>query len=355
MKNINRDYLVTVNAKTAEITPPKTMKFFITDVWTSNIFFQLVFNDSNNTLINNYNNNEKASDYTITLRVVKPNEEHKEMSARLLNEDSNFFVADLPKEYTDILGTYECELFIDTEVNGRLERSTTDVFEYIVEESVFSNLDEVIEGNPDYPLLADILATREYVDSAIRNLNTGGNYDIDLSDYAPKANPVFTGSVSLSRKANSAVGTNSAALGQNVTASGYNAHAIGNTTTASGSYSHAEGFVSNASGRGSHAEGWGTIAASEYQHVEGRYNIEDTANKYAHIVGNGIDDEYGIEQSNAHTLDWNGNGWYQGNLYVGGTSQDNANKVLSTADIKFTSDGKLSITINGVTKTFTPD
>jgi hypothetical protein len=29
------------------------------------------------------------------------------------------------------------------------------------------------------------------------------------------------------------------------------------------------------------------------QHVQGRYNIEDTAGKYAHIVGNGEkEDEY---------------------------------------------------------------
>ncbi len=73
---------------------------------------------------------------------------------------------------------------------------------------------------------------------------------------------------------------------------------------------------------------------------------------YAQIVGNGSG---GNSRSNAHTVDWSGNGWYKGNLYVGGTSRDNANKVLSTADIKFTADGKLSVTINGVTKTFSPD
>ena len=45
---------------------------------------------------------------------------------------------------------------------------------------------------------------------------------------------------------------------------------------------------------------------------------------------------------------------YKGDVYVGGTSQDNGNKLLSTADIRFNAAGKLVVTINGVTKTFNP-
>jgi hypothetical protein len=30
-----------------------------------------------------------------------------------------------------------------------------------------------------------------------------------------------------------------------------------------------------------------TIAAGQYQHVQGKFNIDDSNNKYAHIVGNG--------------------------------------------------------------------
>ena len=356
-KNVNRDYLVKVNVKTAEIETPKDdMIFYVTDIWTSNIFFQLDFGKGNS-LTDLHK--ENASDYDLTLRVVKPNKEHKELKASLLSQDSNFFVADLKPDFTDYIGICECELFIETTINGRKETNTTDPFEYIVEGSVFSPLDEVIEGRPDYPPLADKLATKEYVDAAIAAGGGGGNIDLsgyvttetmntslatkanmdhEHEAYAPKNSPIFTGSISLGRKANSTVGNNSFAVGDYVTASGI--------------ASHAEGFLITASGTYSHAEGYNTKAASNYQHVQGKNNIEDSADTYAHIVGNGTS---GLARSNCHTLDWKGNAWFAGNVYVGGTSQDNANKVLSTADIKFTSDGKLSVTINGVTKTFTPD
>ena len=108
-------------------------------------------------------------------------------------------------------------------------------------------------------------------------------------------------------------------------ATGIASHAEGGGTHATGNYSHSEGYSADASGENSHAEGDSTIASglnshvegfqtkasSENQHVQGKWNIEDTENKYAHIVGNGTDD---TSRSNAHTLDWNGNGWYAGKL-----------------------------------------
>ena len=97
------------------------------------------------------------------------------------------------------------------------------------------------------------------------------------------------------------IGTGSSAIGVEVEASGTSSHAEGDSTIASGDYSHAEGNF--------------TKASSQYQHVQGKYNIEDTANKYAHIVGNGNSST----DSNAHTLDWEGNGWYAGKLSQEGT------------------------------------
>lgn len=73
-------------------------------------------------------------------------------------------------------------------------------------------------------------------------------------------------------------------------------------------------YANVASGYVSHAEGEGTIAKGSRQHVEGKYNIEDTNNTYAHIVGNG---RYLDERSNAYTLDWDGNGVYAGKVTVG--------------------------------------
>lgn len=88
-----------------------------------------------------------------------------------------------------------------------------------------------------------------------------------------------------------------------------------------GNYSHSEGNHSLANGEASHSEGYFTSALSDYQHVQGKYNVADSSNKYAHIVGNGTSD---TARSNAHTLDWDGNAWFAGKIYVGGTYQDDA-------------------------------
>ena len=76
-------------------------------------------------------------------------------------------------------------------------------------------------------------------------------------------------------------------------------------------------------GEYSHIEGLGTKANSDCQHVQGKYNIADTENKYAHIVGNGVNNG-GVDdtRSNAHTIDWEGNAWFAGKIYAGGTGQD---------------------------------
>ena len=127
-------------------------------------------------------------------------------------------------------------------------------------------------------------------------------------------------------KDTTASGEKSHAEGYNTTASGDCSHAEGTSTEASGNWSHAEGFNTTASGLeshaegnnttasgdfGSHSEGYYTIASGEYQHVQGKWNIEDTEDAYAHIVGNGESED---ARSNAHTLDWEGNAWYQGTV-----------------------------------------
>ena len=101
------------------------------------------------------------------------------------------------------------------------------------------------------------------------------------------------------------------AEGQKTTASGEKSHAEGQETTASGGSSHAEGFKTTASGPQAHAEGLSTLASSRQQHVQGKYNIEDTNDSYAHIVGNGLSD---TTRSNAHTIDWQGNAWFAGTV-----------------------------------------
>ncbi len=95
------------------------------------------------------------------------------------------------------------------------------------------------------------------------------------------------------------------------------------STGALGWYCHTEGRMTKATATATHTEGIGTIAASACQHVQGKYNIEDPNNTYAHIVGNGIEDR----PSNAHTIDWAGNGWFAANVFVGGTGQDDEGAV----------------------------
>ena len=163
--------------------------------------------------------------------------------------------------------------------------------------------------------------------------------------YMDKVNPTGTGAFSLNRKADTTIGnysfaegTDTTASGEvshaegyNTTASGYASHAEGHNTTASGEVSHAEGTDTTASGEVSHAEGYYTKASSKYQHVHGKYNIEDTSNTYAEIVGNGD----ATKSSNAHTLDWSGNAWYAGDVYVrstSGTDKDEGSKKLATEE-----------------------
>lgn len=197
---------------------------------------------------------------------------------------------------------------------------------------------------------------------------------IDTSNLISKENPVFTGSISLGRKEGSTIGGYSAAIGYDTEASGYashaegdntvasgnQSHAEGNSTEASGNQSHAEGFYTIASADQSHAEGSNTIASCENQHVQGRYNIEDAEGKYAHIVGNGTDEN---TRSNAHTLDWEGNAWYAGKLSQDGTPTDDKDLITkkyvddgisSLPQISFNENGELVVTINGVSKIFVP-
>ena len=93
-------------------------------------------------------------------------------------------------------------------------------------------------------------------------------------------------------------------------------------------------------GTASHVEGTGTIASNKSQHVNGEYNIIDEnynlnptqKGKYVNIIGNGTSN---TARSNAHTLDWNGNAWFAGDVYINSTSginKDEGSKKLATEE-----------------------
>ena len=164
------------------------------------------------------------------------------------------------------------------------------------------------------------------------------------------------------------------------------AHAEGYSGYAAGIASHSEGYNTDATGNYSHSEGNNTIAAADSSHVVGTYNVSDsydnwpeytpgtlyevgakikrTENQvvvgyicntehtatqtfnsskwdarykkmnYVEIVGNGTISA----RSNARALDWNGNEYLKGDIYVNcDTSSANGNKVategyVNTAD-----------------------
>lgn len=98
-----------------------------------------------------------------------------------------------------------------------------------------------------------------------------------------------------------------------------------------GKNSFALGEGTKAEGDNAYAEGYYTSAKGNNQHVEGKYNIEDNLNNYVHIIGNGNSQT----PSNLHTVDWDGNAWYQGDVYVQSTSginKDAGSKKLITRD-----------------------
>lgn len=179
-----------------------------------------------------------------------------------------------------------------------------------------SDATATITGTPEEPIL---------------NLGIPKGADGSTDDFMAKNNPVGTGSFSMNRKANTTVGNCSTAEGQDCTASGTASHAEGQLTTAEAGCAHAEGIYTYATGAASHAEGYATRADWMGQHAQGKYSVPDVTNTYAHIVGNGTSSQ----KSNAHTIDWEGNSWYAGDVYVGstsGTNKDDGSKKLITAD-----------------------
>lgn len=174
MANLNKENIITVDVKNATVKTEGSMSFYVTDIKTCNIYCQLVVNASKSALITKYHSVDNAEDFTVTLRLIKPNNEPKELEFILLDKADAFFYVDLTDEYKDHAGTYKCELFVDCLVNGELERITTSSFTYTVHKSIWSDLDGILNGgNPAQPLI-EKLATIAYVDDSILAIPDSG-------------------------------------------------------------------------------------------------------------------------------------------------------------------------------------
>ena len=124
---------------------------------------------------------------------------------------------------------------------------------------------------------------------------------------------------------NEAKKASSVALGSYNEVDGNSSVALGDGNVITGRYAIAEGLYNEVTKDYAHAEGMNNQAYGETQHVQGKWNLPSA--DFAHIVGNGEAGPYNgnpdENRSNAHTLDWNGNAWYQGDVYVGSTSGKN--------------------------------
>jgi hypothetical protein len=173
--NLNRDYLIKINVKEATIDVPK-MTFWNTDKKTSNMFVQLVINMSTNELISNYVTVQNATDYKITLNVIKPKtNQYKTIEATLLNEEKALFEIDLPDEFTDQVGNYNFEFEVSSKVDSNDESITTSSSSYTVNGSILTNLNEETSSSPDLPILKQLI-------EQVKSLQGG-----DLTGYQKKS------------------------------------------------------------------------------------------------------------------------------------------------------------------------
>lgn len=177
---------------------------------------------------------------------------------------------------------------------------------------------------PDNTIITPIITTNldATYDDFVPYTGDSGSLNGDVAEKAPKANPVFTGSISMGRKAGTTVGKNSTAEGSNTTAIGSFSHAEGYETTVIGYSSHAEGYRTTASEDSSHAEGYGTTALA-CQHAGGHHNnttvainsvFSGTGTGTSFVIGNGTSSS----KSNAFRVDDNGTPYSKAGLNTTG-------------------------------------
>lgn len=142
MSNTNRDYIVVNDVKSGQIAIKRTLKFYVTDKNTSNIFIKLVQNQVDENGIYQFTELEPANDYEVSLRIVKPDNSTKTVRAAKM-KDKEIFQIDLPNDCIDIKGKYSCEILVSSTVDSIQELNTSDPFTYEVRNSILSNVGPV--------------------------------------------------------------------------------------------------------------------------------------------------------------------------------------------------------------------
>lgn len=253
--------------------------------------------------------------------------------------------------YIEFLGSKKlCSVMVNKEISNSIVCSIDGYVIQVFNEATDLTIFITNTNTDDTPISTDLVIYEEevkYLDSkyletdlvAQNSISMGRTGDIGMASVAIGVGVEASGNGSFAEGGGTKASNDSShAEGMNTTASGTSSHAEGTYTQALGDTSHAEGYRTAASGKNSHAEGTYTIASGENQHVQGRYNIADINNKYAHIVGNGNSST----DSNAHTLDWQGNAWYSGKLSQEGTPTEDKDLVTK----KYVDDNKEYINYN---------
>lgn len=212
--------------------------------------------------------------------------------------------------------------------------------EHVSRSDMNDNYDKIDAGvvtNVDGEISNSLLIGARASGSSIgaRSIAIGGNVEASgMNSFACGNGAKASGSASHAEQSANATGYHSHAENAS-TASGEGSHAE-NGGTAYGSYSHAENS-GYAKGQYSHAEGYGTYAKSKGQHVSGKHNVYDPTGDYdeygtyAEIIGNGTA-AGSANRSNARALDWDGNEYLMGDLYVGcGADSTGGEKVTTDA------------------------
>lgn len=82
------------------------------------------------------------------------------------NTDYGVYLFKIPEDYLNRIGLYKCEITI---VNGE-ESLTFNYFEYVIEESMVTDLNEEIESNPDLPILKQLIEKVETLIQEVEQL-----------------------------------------------------------------------------------------------------------------------------------------------------------------------------------------
>ena len=161
MTNINKDYLVVADLKSASTKAP-SMIGYNTDKRIFNIFLKLQITMSSNPDIKVFITNEEASNFKTKLTVVKPRTNQlRYIEGTHMNVGTSgngaVYQFDLPSEFTDQCGIYKCELTVTCDVNGFEELITCDAFTYTIKPSVVTGLNPEIETKPELPVLEQLI------------------------------------------------------------------------------------------------------------------------------------------------------------------------------------------------------